>query len=181
MRSPSLLAVVALSSLLFGCGSGGESSDGGAGGISPDSAAGGTSPDSAAGSASSDDDGGSASSDGCPAGRVRIVSKMQHYDPFCAQPCATTSDCPAGMACVLDIFGIPDPGIPFCVSGIVPPPNGPWGPIHIDGADSGCLDSMTLSQQYVNQETGIAGYERIACPQGCESTGVGYQTTAHCL
>lgn len=174
---PSLLAIVAFFSLLFGCGSGGESSDGGAEGISPDSAA---------GSASSEGDGGSESSDGCPTGRVRIVSKMQHYDPFCAQPCTSTSTCPAGMACVLDFYGIPDPGIPVCVSDSVPPPlSTPMTSVHIDGARSGCSDSMTMTQQYVNPKTGIVGYERIACPQGCQATSPGdaggYLTTARCL
>lgn len=156
-----LLSVVAFSSLLFGCG-GGEESDG---------------------------DGGSGSSDNCPANTVRIVSKMQHYDAFCGQPCTSTSDCPSGMACVVDIYGIPDPAVPVCVSDSVPaPPGGPrgglhvdGGGLHVDGADSTCVDSMTLGKRYANQNTGVAGYEHIACPQGCEATGLGWQATARCL
>jgi hypothetical protein len=90
------------------------------------------------------------------------------------------------MACVLDIFGIPEPGIAFCVSDSVPtPPSAPGGGIHLDGASSSCVDSMTLGQRYVNQKTGIAGYERIACPLGCQSNpgdaGSPWQATAHCL
>jgi hypothetical protein len=154
MRSRvSLLAAVVFSSLLFGCGSGREDSATDAERLDPDN---------------------------CPASTVRVVSKMDHYDPYCGQPCTSTSDCPSGMACVVDMFGIPDPAVPVCVSDSVPPPGAPWT-IHVDMADSTCVDSMTLGKLYVNEKTGIAGYEHIACPQGCEATGAGWQATARCL
>jgi hypothetical protein len=157
----SLLAAVVLSSLLFGCGSGREDSATDAERLDPDN---------------------------CPASTVRMVSKMQHYDPFCGQPCTSTSDCPSGMACVVDIYGIPDPAIPVCVSDCFPPPLGgscgglhDGGLFHLDGAESTCVDSMTLGKRYANEKTSVAGYEHIACPQGCEATGVGWQATARCL
>lgn len=165
----SLFAAVVFSSLLPGCGGGGKNAD-------------------------ADSDGGSIAPDHCPAGTVRIVSKMEHYDPFCGQPCTSTSGCPSGMACVVDIFGIPDPAIPVCVSDCVPPPLGAScgglhveaGLFHLDGAETICVDSMTLGKRYVNEKTGVAGYEHIACPQGCEANpgdaGLAWgQTTAHCL
>jgi hypothetical protein len=92
------------------------------------------------------------------------------FNSFCGQPCAASSDCPAGMTCVLELWSMATPRVPVCVSDSVPPPLP--APVNIPHEDYGpaCRDSATLGKGYCNPKTGFYGYEVIPCPNGCQSS-----------
>jgi hypothetical protein len=82
------------------------------------------------------------------------------------------------MHCVHGEYGFSEPG-PFCVSNSVPTPiccncsadTTVWQSGAVEGYPLICVDSQIMGTWYGNQRTGIMGWERTTCPNGCEATG----------
>jgi len=61
--------------------------------------------------------------------------------------------------------------VAVCVSDQVPIPVCDNIYILKEGPRFACLDAETLGTMYVNNRTGIAGYEVSTCPNGCQNIG----------
>jgi hypothetical protein len=111
-----------------------------------------------------------ASVESCGSGEVWVTSFMAAFNAFCGKVCTSSSDCPPGAACVVGNIMANYLGA-VCVSDQVPTPLCGTGVTVKEGPDFACLDAETLGTKYVNNRTGIAGYEVSKCPNGCQAGG----------
>ena len=111
-----------------------------------------------------------ASAEGCGAGEIWVSSYMAMFNAFCGKVCTISSDCPPGGSCVKGNI-LPGYVGGLCVSDLVPTPLCGTTGIIEEGPAFACLDADTLGTKYVNNRTGIAGYEMSKCPNGCQGGG----------
>jgi hypothetical protein len=111
----------------------------------------------------------------CPGTEACVGARQSaDYHPTCLAVCQTTSDCPSGMRCAA-LSG--ELGGPVCVSASTPVACAPGGAWSCTLADPSC-DGATLQKPFTETANHTCGYERLACPSGCDPGGG--SVLAHC-